>query len=98
MSAPQITAEQVLQNFHHDAPNLFLGAAFVAVGLVAGAFAAIRRKHDPLLIYFSRFAVLYGMRLWIRADLLALTVRGSAFYQGCDRESTTLFRYRHFCS
>jgi len=80
MSAPEITAEQVLQTFHHDAPHLFLGAAFVAVGLVAGGFAAIRRKHDPLLIYFSLFAVLYGMRLWIQADLLALAVRGSAFY------------------
>jgi sigma-B regulation protein RsbU (phosphoserine phosphatase) len=76
----QVTAEQVLQTFHHDAPYLFLGAAFVAVGLVAGAFAAIRRKYDPLLIYFSLFAVLYGMRLWIQADLLALTVRGSTFY------------------
>jgi sigma-B regulation protein RsbU (phosphoserine phosphatase) len=80
MFAPQITSEQVLRTFHYDAPYLFLGAAFVTVGLIAGAFAAIRRKLDPLLTYFCFFAVLYGMRLWIQAGLLQLTVQGSAFY------------------
>src|SRR5579864_3431038 len=80
MFAPQITTEQVLRTFHSDAPYLFLGAAFVTVGVIAGALAAIRRKHDRLLIYFCFFAVLYGMRLWIQAGLLQLTVQGSAFY------------------
>ncbi len=49
---PGLTAGQVLQAFHHDAFNLFLGAAIVAVGLVAAAFSAIRRKLDLVLIYF----------------------------------------------
>jgi phosphoserine phosphatase RsbU/P len=80
MFAPDLTAAQVLQTFHQDAPRLFLGASFVAVGLVAGAFAAIRRKRDWLLIYFSLFAVVYGMRLWIQAGLVVLTFQGSAFY------------------
>jgi sigma-B regulation protein RsbU (phosphoserine phosphatase) len=80
MSVPELTADRVLQAFHHDAPLLFLGASFVAVGLIAGAFAALRKKHDPLLIYFSFFALLYGLRLWIQADLLSLTIQGSAFY------------------
>jgi phosphoserine phosphatase RsbU/P len=57
-----------------------LGAAFVAVGLVSAAFAVIRRKHDLLLIYFALFAVFYGLRLWIQATLLGITVQGSAFY------------------
>jgi sigma-B regulation protein RsbU (phosphoserine phosphatase) len=48
----------------------------VAVGLVAAAFSAIRRKHDPILIYFALFAALYGFRMWIKADLLYLTMQG----------------------
>ena len=31
--APEMTADEVLQAFRHDAPNLFLGAVIVAVGL-----------------------------------------------------------------
>lgn len=70
----------MLGAFHRDAPYLFLGAAFVAVGLVSAAFAAIRRKHDSLLIYFALFAAFYGLRLWIQSNLLLMTVHGSAFY------------------
>jgi len=51
-SDPQLTAAEVLRAFHRDSPYLFLGASFVAVGLVSAAFAAIRRRHDSLLIYF----------------------------------------------
>jgi sigma-B regulation protein RsbU (phosphoserine phosphatase) len=76
----EISSREVLSAFHRDAPYLFLGAAFVAVGLVSAAFAAIRRKHDPLLIYFALFAVLYGLRLWVQATLLGITLQGSAFY------------------
>lgn len=75
-----MTADQVLQAFHHDAPGLFLGAVIVAVGLVAAAFSAIRRKLDPVLIYFALFAGLYGVRMWMRSDLMWLTMRGSTLY------------------
>ena len=75
-----ITAQDVLQAFHTDAPNLFLGAAFITVGLVAIAFSALRRRRDLLLIYFGTFAVLYGMRLWVQANLLGLVVPHSIFY------------------
>ena len=68
--APALSAGDVLRAFHHDAPNLFLGAAFVAVGFVSAAFATLRRKPDWLLIYFSFFATLYGLRLWIKGDML----------------------------
>jgi len=77
---PEISAGEVLSAFHRDAPYLFLGAAFVALGLVSAAFAALRRKHDSLLIYFALFAVLYGMRLWIKANLLQMTMLGSPLY------------------
>jgi sigma-B regulation protein RsbU (phosphoserine phosphatase) len=78
--SPEITADQVLQAFGHDAPSLFFGAAIVAVGLVAAAFTVIRRKFDPLLIYLALFAGLYGLRMWIRSDLLSFTMSGSLFY------------------
>jgi sigma-B regulation protein RsbU (phosphoserine phosphatase) len=80
LTPPQMSAGEVLSAFHRDAPYLFLGAAFVAVGLVSAAFAAIRRKHDSLLIYFALFAAFYGFRLWIQSTLLGMTVHGSTFY------------------
>lgn len=80
VTQPQMSAREVLSAFHRDEPYLFLGAAFVAVGLVSAAFAAIRRKRDSLLIYFALFAAFYGLRLWIQSNLLLMTVQGSAFY------------------
>jgi sigma-B regulation protein RsbU (phosphoserine phosphatase) len=80
MLAPQMTASQVLSAFHRDAPYLFLGAAFVAVGIVSAAFSGLRRKRDPLLIYLAVYAILYGVRMWIRTDLLGMTIHGSSFY------------------
>lgn len=79
-AVPTITAQEVLQAFHRDAPNLFLGAAFVTVGLVAIAFSALRARRDPLFIYFGVFAVLYGLRLWVQARLLGLVVPSPIFY------------------
>jgi sigma-B regulation protein RsbU (phosphoserine phosphatase) len=78
--APEITAEQVLQAFHHDGPSLFFGAMIMAVGLVAVAFSAIRKKHDPILVYFAISAGLYGLRMWMQSGLLSLTMQGWAFY------------------
>ena len=78
--ASEITAEQVLQAFHRDGFSLFFGAMIMAVGLVAVAFSGLRRKHDPILVYFAIFAGLYGLRMWIRTDLLSLTMQGSWWY------------------
>jgi sigma-B regulation protein RsbU (phosphoserine phosphatase) len=80
LADPSMSARDVLQAFHRDAPNLFLGAAFITTGLVAIGFAALRRKRDPLLIYFGIFAALYGLRLWVQASLLGLVVPNSIFY------------------
>ncbi|MFZ0319017.1 MAG: PP2C family protein-serine/threonine phosphatase [Candidatus Sulfotelmatobacter sp.] len=76
----EMTGGQVLQAFRHDVLNLFFGAVILAVGLVAAAFSAIRRKYDPLLIYLALFAGVYGLRMWIKSDLLSLTMQGSYFY------------------
>ncbi len=78
--APEMSAEDVLSAFHRDAPYLFLGGAFVAVGLVSAVFSAIRRSRHHLLFYFALFAVFYGLRLWIQSRLLGMTVHGSTFY------------------
>jgi len=78
--APELTANQVLRAFRHDAPSLLFGAMIMGVGVVAAAFSEIRRKHDPILIYFALFAGLYGQRMWLRTDLLSLAMQGSWFY------------------
>ena len=77
---PQLTAGEVLRIFHQDEPYLFLGAAFTTTGILAAAFSVLRRKFDPLLIYFALFAILYGQRLWIEAGLLNLLVPHSEVF------------------
>jgi hypothetical protein len=74
-------ASDVLHAFYRDAPFLFLGSAFITVALVAAAFSAVRRRVDPLLIYFALFAGLYGLRLWLRASLVRVALRDLAIYQ-----------------
>src|ERR1035438_5032634 len=54
-----MAAEELLNAFRHDAPYLFLGPAFAAVGIVSAAFAIHRRKRDSLLVFFALFAALY---------------------------------------
>ena len=75
-----MSSEEVLRAFDRDAPYLFLGAAFTAVGLVSAAFAVLRRQRDSLLVFFALFAALYGLRLWISSPLLAMTVQSPTFY------------------
>jgi sigma-B regulation protein RsbU (phosphoserine phosphatase) len=78
--APEMTADQVLQAFRHDGPNLFFGAMIMAVGLVTVAFSAIRRKHDPILVYLAILAGLYGLRMWIQSGVLSLMMQNWPFY------------------
>jgi phosphoserine phosphatase RsbU/P len=80
VAASEMGAGQVLRAFHRDAPYLFLGSAFVAVGVLSAAFAFLRRKRDSLLIFFSLFAAFYGLRLWTGSILLGMTIQGSTFY------------------
>jgi hypothetical protein len=55
-----MSAEEVLTAFRRDAPYLFLGAAFAAVGMVSPAFAVLRRQRDSLLICYALFAACTG--------------------------------------
>ena len=75
-----VSSAAVVRAFAHDSPYLFLGSAFMGVGLVAAAFTAVRRKFDPLFLYFSLFAILYGLRLWMRADLTVFAFAQSRYY------------------
>jgi len=75
-----MNADGVLFALYRDAPYLFLGAAFVAVGMVSAAFAVLRRQRDSLLIFFALFAALYGLRLWISSPLLAMAAPNSILY------------------
>jgi phosphoserine phosphatase RsbU/P len=80
MQVPGLTADDVLRTFQAEAFTLFLGAAIAATGLVAAAFALIRRQRVSLLIYFALFALLYGARMWIQTNLFALMFeRSTAF-------------------
>jgi sigma-B regulation protein RsbU (phosphoserine phosphatase) len=75
----QLTGSQVLRAFLHDEPFLFLGAAFVTVGAVSAAFCILRRRFDALLVWMAIFAGLYGLRLWLRADILRIVSPGNVF-------------------
>src|SRR5271157_3314577 len=75
-----MSADEVLTAFRRDAPYLFLGAAFAAVGIVSAAFAVLRRQRDSLLICFALFAALYGLRLWISSPIVAMMAEGATFY------------------
>lgn len=78
--SPSLSAEDVLHIFRRDAPNLLLGAAFMTVGVVSAGFSVLRRKGEPLLIFFGILAGLYGLRLWVQANIFALTAAGFDLY------------------
>jgi phosphoserine phosphatase RsbU/P len=78
MQAAPLTADQVLRTFQSEAFTLFLGAAIAATGLVAAAFAVVRRHRVSLLIYFALFALLYGARMWIQTRLFQYVFGGSS--------------------
>jgi sigma-B regulation protein RsbU (phosphoserine phosphatase) len=77
----ELTTNDVLRAFTRDALDLFLGSAFAAAGIVSAGVAAIRSKRDLLLIYFALFAALYGIRLWIKADLVQMELGGSTYFR-----------------
>jgi phosphoserine phosphatase RsbU/P len=79
-STPQLTANHVLGVFRSDAPYLFLGAAFTTFGLISAALSILRRKFDPVLLWLALFAILYGLRLWLRLDTIKMMVPPSVFF------------------
>jgi sigma-B regulation protein RsbU (phosphoserine phosphatase) len=75
-----LTANEVLRVFRREELSLFLGAAFMTVGLVALATMAIRRRFDTLLFWLGLFAVFYGERLFVQSDLMTMMVTPSAAF------------------
>ncbi|MDE1178788.1 MAG: PP2C family protein-serine/threonine phosphatase [Edaphobacter sp.] len=65
MTTPEqiFSRDQVLHMFRASQIYLLLGAAITTIGILAAAFATLRRRFDALLLWFSLFAVLYGTRL-----------------------------------
>jgi sigma-B regulation protein RsbU (phosphoserine phosphatase) len=77
---PQFARSDVLRVFNHAQVFLFLGSAIITVGLLAGFFSVLRRRLDPLLLWFALFAILYGLRLEMNYQLLwALGLRPVIF-------------------
>jgi phosphoserine phosphatase RsbU/P len=77
---PQFARSDVLRVFNHAQVYLFLGAAIFTVGVLAAFFSVLRRRLDPLLLWFALFAILYGLRLEMNYQLLwALGLRPAIF-------------------
>jgi phosphoserine phosphatase RsbU/P len=57
---PQVARSVVLRIINQNQIFLLVGAAIITVGLLAGGFALLRRRLDPLLLWFAAFAGLYG--------------------------------------
>ena len=73
----QYTADQVLNAFREDAAYLFLGSAFITVGVVSVAYCVLRRRFEPLLMWLAAFAALYGVRMWLQAHLMGFELARS---------------------
>ena len=67
---PVISLQELASAARQDSLYLFLGAAFITVGLLALGTFLVRRKRDALLIYFAVFAGLYGARLIMQRSIV----------------------------
>jgi sigma-B regulation protein RsbU (phosphoserine phosphatase) len=81
LSETPLTPDAILRSFYRYVPYLFLGSAFMSVGLVSIGLSALRRKLNPLLLWMGAFAFLYGLRMWLQDDLLHLAMRGNTFLE-----------------
>jgi len=70
LAEPQFARSDVLRVFFHAQIYLFLGAAITTIGVLAAALAVLRRRFDALLLWFSLFAILYGVRLCLNYQIL----------------------------
>lgn len=60
---PQFARSVFLRVFNQSQIFLLIGAAITSVGLIAAGFALLRRRLDPLLLWFAAFAGLYGVHM-----------------------------------
>jgi hypothetical protein len=103
IAVPEMSASQVMSAFHRDSPYLFLGAAFVAVGIVAAAFAALRRRRDSVnsqedkLVVRTEKAGVGGSTPSLATNAFTLSLAGNSSQQlnfaerppFCDRSVTS---------
>lgn len=80
VTPPGLTADKVLSALKSEAFIIFLGVAIATTGLIAAAFAALRRKRASLLVYFAAFATLYGIRMCMQTATAAYIFYGSATF------------------
>jgi len=60
---PQFARSVFLRVFNQSQVFLLVGTAITTVGLLAGGFSLLRRRLDPLLLWFATFAGLYGVHM-----------------------------------
>ena len=70
---------QLLETLRREEIPLFLGHAFITIGLLAAAFSFLSRKLSPLLLWFSLFSFLYGLRMWLQFDTTRLLLESVVF-------------------
>ncbi|HUB30107.1 MAG TPA: PP2C family protein-serine/threonine phosphatase [Terracidiphilus sp.] len=81
LSDTLISARDVLKIVQQDEPALFLGSAFMTVGIVTEAFCLLRRRFDELMVWLGMFAFLYGFRMWLDTGLLHLSFENQEFFK-----------------
>ena len=67
---PQFALSEVLRVFNHAQIYLFLGASIITIGFLSAFFSVLRRRFDPLFLWFALFAALYGLGLEMNYQLL----------------------------
>ncbi len=76
---PQFARSDFLRVFNQSQVFLLLGSAITSIGLLAAGLSVLRRRLDPLLLWFASFAVLYGIHMIVEYQpLWALDVRAPA--------------------
>ena len=90
----QYSEDQVFHAFLQDGGYLFLGSAFITVGIVCVGYCVLRRRFEPLLLWLAAFAAPYGIRLWLQSHLMGLEfARSTALIRArSSRESHGLVR------
>ena len=77
------TREAVQALLRHDIPDVMLAGVFLACGLAALVLYRLRqRNRERAWLWFSLFAILYGVRLLIATEAMGL---------GCFTETARIF-------
>ncbi len=67
---PQIARSEIVRTFGLVRLYLILGVAITTVGVPAAGFSVLRRRLDPMLLWFALLAVVYGVHLAMEYQML----------------------------